>query len=117
MNINILNWEELEWTNVRDKIRRKVFTGKGATVTYGEIIPGNVPGPHKHLYEQIVLITKGECDFYVGGVAYPLKAGSIMSVPPNVEHYIVAKGDIPVINLDIFIPRRPEYQQSKKITK
>ncbi|MPN17019.1 hypothetical protein SDC9_164368 [bioreactor metagenome] len=109
----ILNWEDCEWRpGSREKIRGKCFQGENMTLQVGEICTGHVPGPHSHPYEQIVYIMDGECDFYVDGVPYPLSKGCLMSIPPNVEHYIVAKGDVPVINLDIFTPKRPDRIES-----
>ena len=32
----------------------------------------------------------------------------------NIEHYIVAKGEVPVLNLDVFAPRRPEREESRR---
>ena len=33
----------------------------------------------------------------------------MLVVPPNVTHYAQVTSDCPVINLDIFTPKRPEY--------
>lgn len=107
-----LNWEECDWREAREKIRGKCFQGNDVTLQIGEIWPGHTPGPHSHSYEQTVMILGGECDFYVDGVPYPLSAGCVMTVPPDVEHYIVAKGTGPVYNLDIFTPRRPDRVES-----
>ena len=40
-----------------------------------------------------------------------------MTIPPNIEHYIVAKGDIPVLNMDIFYPKRPDRVESVENSK
>jgi quercetin dioxygenase-like cupin family protein len=87
------------------------------TVQLGEITPGHQPGPHSHPYEQLVIIWQGECDFYVDGVPYPMSAGCLMTIPPNIEHYIVAKGDVPVLNMDIFHPKRPDRTESVENSK
>ena len=36
---------------------------------------------------------------------------TVLVVPPNAEHYIVATSEETVVNLDIFTPVRPEYVQ------
>ena len=33
----------------------------------------------------------------------------LLVIPPNVEHWGEVVGEEPVINLDVFTPRRPEY--------
>lgn len=109
---HILNWNKCEWHSHRAKTRGKCFQGENMTVQFGEITPGHEPGPHSHPYEQLVFIMQGVCDFYVDGVPYELTGGCLMSVPANVEHYIVAKGDVPVHNLDIFTPKRPDRVES-----
>jgi quercetin dioxygenase-like cupin family protein len=38
-----------------------------------------------------------------------LTAGGLLVVPPNVEHWGVVVGEAPVLNLDVFTPKRSEY--------
>lgn len=40
--------------------------------------------------------------------------GCLVDIPANIEHYIVAKGEVPVLNLDVFAPRRPEREESRR---
>ena len=110
---NVENFNNYVWADVRDKMRNLVYQGENMTATLTEVIPGHVPGPHAHTYEQLVLILQGECDFFVDGIPYHLGPGSIMDIPGNVEHYIVATGNSPVLNLDIFTPRRLDRRESK----
>ncbi|ATW24747.1 cupin domain-containing protein [Candidatus Formimonas warabiya] len=102
-----IDWNKCAWTTLRDKVRYLSFQGSDAvTVTLDEVTPGHVPGSHRHDYEQLIFILQGECDFYVDGVPHHLTAGCLMAIPPNVEHCMVAKGEIPVIDVDIFMPKR-----------
>lgn len=103
------NWNDMQWEIVREGVMRKIFTGEGATLSLNSIKPGHDAVPHKHIYEQLVYIIEGECDFYVEDKKHSLQAGGLLYVPPNAEHYIVAKGDKVVINLDIFSPKRTDY--------
>lgn len=106
---HVMDWNEVEWTNVREKIRQVCYQGaQSMTVTLGEVIPGHTAGPHAHEYEQLVFIMQGECDFYVDGKPYRLGPGCIMAIPPMVEHNILAVGDVPVLNMDVFTPKRPD---------
>ena len=105
----IMDFNKVEWTNVRDKIRQVCYQGaQSVTCTLGEVTPGHTVGPHEHIYEQLVFIMQGECDFYVDGVPYRLGPGCMMAIPPMVSHYICAVGDVPVLNMDIFAPKRPD---------
>ena len=40
MIYNCANWADLPWTEVRPGVRRKAFTGEGATFAMNELSPG-----------------------------------------------------------------------------
>jgi quercetin dioxygenase-like cupin family protein len=109
MNINAANWNGIPWEEVRKGVKRKVFTGEGATLSLNHLEAGHDPKPHSHRHEQIVFIISGECEFHVGKEVFPLNDGGLLYIPPNIEHYIVVKGSKPVINLDVFSPKREDY--------
>jgi quercetin dioxygenase-like cupin family protein len=110
------NWNQLPWQVVREGITRVVF-GTGAdniNCTINRVDNGNEVNPHTHeKNEQIALVLEGECDYYVKGIAYRLTAGSWVTVPAGVEHYIhVYDSPVPCMQMDIFYPLRPEYNES-----
>ena len=114
MKVDHGNWNETEWEPLRPGIKRVVFgmAAKSMSCTIGEVVPGHETKPHHHPQEQIALIVQGTCDYYVDGVPYAMKPGSWVVVPPNVEHYIhVYDTKEPVLNMDIFVPGRPEYTE------
>lgn len=108
----LLNLDKCGWQKMRENVFMKCFQGENITVQYAEITPGHSLSPHAHENEQIAVILQGDCDFYVNGIAYPMHAGSIMDIPPMTEHYIQAKGNEKVVNIDIFYPKREERQES-----
>lgn len=110
MKCKTANWNEMESIPVKEKVSRKVFQmAEGCTVTRATLEYGHKPGPHSHSYEQVSYVVEGEADFHVDGVAYPMKAGGMIVIPPNVEHYIVVTSkDTPVINMDVFTPKRSD---------
>ena len=65
MLYNHANWDTLPWTEVRPGVRRKAFTGEGATIALNELLPHHEPRPHKHPHEQIAYITGGQCDYHI----------------------------------------------------
>jgi quercetin dioxygenase-like cupin family protein len=111
LDLKAANWEMLAWEDVREGVQRKVFSGEGATVSLNRLQPGHEPRPHSHVHEQIVYILEGRIDFHVGkdGVVHHLGPGGLLVLPPDIEHYGVVVGDVPVLNLDIFTPKRDEY--------
>ena len=72
-------------------------------------MPGHEPRPHAHPNEQIAYILSGRIRFCVGSDEHVLGPGSVLRSPPNVEHWGEVVGDEPVLNLDVFTPRRAEY--------
>jgi len=109
-NLNKLKWMEKFNAEGQYRGRKKLFPGERATVQFMEFCNGHPVHPHRHSYEQIAIIMQGVCDFYCEGVKYRMAEGDFMVIPPNVEHYIhVHDSFVPVMNLDIFVPRRDEY--------
>ena len=115
------NFFDMPWMEVLEadgthRCRKVMFMGEKALVQIGEFCNGHKLKPHRHVYEQIVIILQGSCNFFVDGVAHPMRAGGWLVIPPDAEHYIEVKDSpVPVMNMDIFIPRRePNYEAYAK---
>lgn len=109
MNIHQIDWNAIEWVEVRPGVARKGFSGNGATVALHRLAPGHEPKPHSHPNEQIVYIIEGTVKFHIGSETTRLGPGMLALVPRGVEHYAEVVGDQPVLNLDVFTPAREEY--------
>jgi quercetin dioxygenase-like cupin family protein len=109
MDIRAIDWNQTPWEQVREGVERKAFSGDGATVSLNRLRPGHEPRPHAHPHEQIVYILEGEIDFHIGDTVTRLGPGGLLVVPPNARHWGEVVGDAPVLNLDIFTPKRSEY--------
>lgn len=100
---------------VRAGITRVVVAGhdtedKGVTLAMAACENGNAKRPHTHPHAQLAIVLEGTCDYYVDGTPYKMEPGSWLYVPENVEHYIdVHDSPCPVMNLDVFLPARPQY--------
>ena len=64
-------------------------------------------------YQVLKWGTPLEGDFTVDSKVLKLTAGSLLAIPPDVEHFIKVVGRETCLDLDIFIPRREDYIQSK----
>lgn len=74
---------------------------------------GSVGKNHSHPHEQISIILRGSCDYYVDGAPYHLTEGSWIVAPPNAMHYSVnTDPQQPLLILDVFSPNRPEFVAS-----
>jgi quercetin dioxygenase-like cupin family protein len=109
MNVHTIDWNSMPWERVREGVERKAFSGEGATVSLNRLQPGHEPRPHSHPNEQIAYILEGTMDFHIGEETVRVSGGGLLVVPPNVEHWGVVVGDVPVLNLDVFTPKRSEY--------
>jgi quercetin dioxygenase-like cupin family protein len=103
----------MEWELVRPGVKRKVFQTEKCTVVLNSLDPGHEPRPHSHGHEQVVCIQEGKAEFTINSKVFTMGPGSLLVVPPNAEHFIRVMGDKACINLDIFVPRREDYLQSK----
>lgn len=109
MDIHSVDWSTIPWEQVREGVERKAFSGEGATVALNRLMPGHEPRPHHHPNEQIACILAGQIDFHLNGEVVRLGPGGVLVIPPDVEHWGVVVGNEPVLNLDVFTPKRAEY--------
>ncbi|MGH6987823.1 MAG: cupin domain-containing protein [Caulobacteraceae bacterium] len=109
MDIHSIDWNAISWEAVRPGVERKAFSGEGATVALNRLQPGHEPRPHSHPHEQIVYILSGCIDFHIEETVTRLSSGGLLVVPPNAAHWGEVVGSEPVLNLDVFVPKRSEY--------
>ena len=115
-NVDFGNINEIPYRLLRPGIDQAVFamSGDGVNVTVNRVDNGNDLRPHMHDdHQQIAWILQGECDYYVDGEPFRMKAGSWVVVPKGVEHYIhVYDSPETVVNVDIFSPAREDYNEA-----
>jgi quercetin dioxygenase-like cupin family protein len=109
VSLHQIDWSEVEWKNIRPGVDQKAFSGVGATVALHRLMPGHEPRPHSHSNEQIAYIVEGRMRFHIGDEVVDLGPGGIVVIPGGVTHWGEVLGSEPVLNLDIFTPKRPEY--------
>ena len=104
-----INWNDLEWEVVRPGVKRKVYHSQVCTVCLNHLDPGHEPKPHAHGNEQVAYIIEGETEFTVGTEVHRLHPGSMLTIPPNVEHFASVIGDDTLVNMDFFVPKREDF--------
>lgn len=110
MDIKNIDWSTIQWQPVRRGIERKAFGSDNVTVALHRLMPGHELSPHSHPNEQLVYIMEGEMDFHIGDQVLRLGPGGLAVIPPDMVHYGQVVGNTPALNLDIFTPARPEYE-------
>lgn len=106
----LYNWDTLPKEVVRAGVERAGFRGEDVLLVMNWLEPGMDLNPHSHPFEQVVYIVKGKVRFHIGEETFDAEAGSVIRIPPDVEHYGEPLGDEPALNLDIFAPIREDYR-------
>lgn len=103
-----INFDDIPAEDVRPGVRRRAFGDDGCLLVLNECEPGMDLNPHVHDFVQIAMILKGRAIYQVGDVRNEMGPGSIVLIPPGVEHHIDPIGDETVHNLDVFAPARAD---------
>ncbi len=104
------DWDSLEKEVVRPGVKRAGFRGQDVLLVMNWLEPGMETNPHSHPCEQVVYIVKGQMRFHIGDEVIEGGAGSLIRIPPDIEHYGEPIGDEEVLNLDVFSPIREDYR-------
>ncbi len=100
----------LENIEIREPIpgyKGKFIHSERMTFVYWDI-EENAPLPrHSHEHEQVVNVLEGTYKMIVDDIEYLLKAGDILTIPSNAEHWgnSITKCKI----IDVFAPVREDY--------
>ncbi len=106
----LYNWNDLPSEVVRKGVSRSGFRGDDVLLVMNKVEPGMDVNPHSHPFEQIVYIVEGRVRFHVGDEEMEAGPGSLIRIPPDVEHWAEPLGDEPALNLDVFAPIRDDYR-------
>jgi mannose-6-phosphate isomerase-like protein (cupin superfamily) len=72
----------------------------------GVVQPGGEASPHSHETEhQVVYIIEGMADLVLGDDApVECRPGTVIRIPPKLEHGVYAKGDVPLKVIVLYSP-------------
>ncbi len=69
--------------------------------------PGGGPSLHKHPYEEIFVVQKGQATFTIGDTTHFLRGGQIVIAPANTPHKFKNTGEEPLQMITIHPGQRP----------
>lgn len=101
-------WASIEVDRPMDKIDRQRVMGERMMISRVILHEGFVIGRHSHENEQMVVVLRGRCRFWVGEVGgeaseeLMLEAGQVLALPANVPHACEALEETEI--LDLFSP-------------
>lgn len=104
-----VNWDDIDEDVIRPGVRRKIYSTAEVMLCWHHLSRGMDLRPHSHDdFDQLALVLEGEADYYVGGTAHRMRAGSMLLVPAKQVHHIEPLSEF-CINLDVFTPPRKDY--------
>lgn len=102
--MKISNWEDLEETEARPGILRKVITRGGIQVIQYRYAPGSVFEDHFHPEEQMTIVLSGSLYFIIAGKKATVRKGDIVHIPGNIHHEAVNNENEEALTLNIYTP-------------
>lgn len=106
----VYSWDTMPKESVRPGVSRVGFRGDDTLMVMNWLDPGMEVNPHSHPFEQLVYIIQGRMRFIIDDEELEIGAGSVVRIPPGVEHCGEPIGDEQVMNLDVFSPIRDDYR-------
>jgi len=100
-------WADLEPELLNPLITRQYVVGANVMLARIVLKKGALVPMHQHFHEQISHVVEGALNFLVDGKEVAVRAGEILTIPPDVPHEVVALEDS--VALDIFNPPRQDW--------
>ena len=100
-------WVDIEPEPLNALITRQYVVGTNIMLARIVLKKGAHVPMHHHVHEQIRHVVEGTLNFIVDGREVAVRAGEILSIPPDVPHEVVALEDS--VALDIFNPPRQDW--------
>jgi len=109
--IQFTNWHTRHLKELPGGIRRRVISTDKIMVVQYLYEPAAVFPAHQHPQEQIVLVEKGELEFWIESEEnkFRLTPGSILTIPGNATHGARVCGSESVESINIFHPIKEEF--------
>lgn len=104
------NWNDLEWIQVDENIRRKQIWLDKLMHVLVEIKSGGKAPMHGHPHEQTGYLLQGTLKVFIGENEKTISAGEGYLVPPNVLHGVEVLGEKDALIFDTFTPQREDFK-------
>lgn len=106
--IQHVNFENLGWEQLGDKLQRKYVYGEQGMLALFKMDKGAKVPLHQHPNEQTSYITKGSVKVSMQGKDYVVKAGEVLIIPGNIPHQFECLED-GTLDIDFFAPPRKDW--------
>ena len=102
-----LSWNEVEREILSPVFERQLIVGHEVMLSRILLRKGCIVPLHSHANEQISYILEGALKFWIDGKEIVVRAGEVLTIPPNMPHKAEALED--TLDLDIFHPPRADW--------
>jgi quercetin dioxygenase-like cupin family protein len=100
-------WTDIEPEPLNPLITRQYVVGTNVMLARIVLKKGAQVPVHHHFHEQISHVVAGALSFMIDGKQVAVRAGEILTIPPNIPHQVIALEDS--VALDIFNPPRQDW--------
>jgi len=105
--VQYLPWSQVELETLGPLIERQLIVGHEVMLARILLRKGCIVPLHSHANEQISYILEGALKFSIDGKEIVVRAGEVLTIPPNMPHKAEALED--TLDLDIFHPPRADW--------
>ena len=105
--LKYLSWNDVEVEAMNPLLGRQLIVGHQVMLARVLLKKGCIVPLHSHINEQLSYILEGALKFYIDGKEIVVRAGEVLTIPPNMPHKAEAMED--TVDLDIFNPPRADW--------
>lgn len=106
-SLKYLSWNDVEVEEMNPLLGRQLIVGHQVMLARVLLKKGCIVPLHSHVNEQLSYILEGALKFYIDGKEIVVRAGEVLTIPPNMPHKAEAMED--TVDLDIFNPPRADW--------
>jgi unsaturated pyranuronate lyase len=105
--LQYLPWEHVELEDINPLFQRQLIVGQELMLARVLLKKGCIVPLHSHVNEQLTYILEGALKFWIDDREIVVRAGQVLTIPPNMPHKAEALED--TVDLDIFHPPRADW--------
>lgn len=105
--LRYLAWKDTPLEVINPLFDRQLIVGNQVMLARVLLKKGCIIPLHSHVNEQLSYVLEGALKFWIDGKEIVVRAGEVLTIPPNMPHKAEALED--TVDLDIFHPPRADW--------
>ena len=107
--LRYIAWNSIPLEDLNPLLQRQFVVGQQIMVARVLLKKGCVVPEHSHINEQFTYILEGALKFWIDGKEIVVRAGEVLTIPPNMPHKAEAVED--TVDIDVFNPPRADWME------